>query len=366
VSARPRVLMLGTVNHPHVEHLALGMSDRGFAVAVGGAVEPTLPGSALSGAGIEILPAPTVRRSTASGVARHVRWVRRILHGYRPALVHAHWLPGFAFAAAAAGSSPLVVTAWGSDALRANRRQAIANRIAVRAADLVTADSEALLARTIELGADPRRTMLFNWGVDTARFAPAADRTAVRRRLGLGPSPMILSPRSLLPVYNIPTILEAFDAVGRAVPDAQLVLKHMGADTAELGPLPHPERVRLVAHVPYAAMADYYGAADVCVSIPSSDSSPRSAWEALACGCPLVVSDLPWVHELIEPDRHAVVVPIEAAAVAGAIERVLVEPELAGRLARNGRELVLRHRDRDVELDRLAAQYERLIGRSRS
>ena len=70
-------------------------------------------------------------------------------------------------------------------------------------------------------------------------------------------------------------------------------------------------------------MASYYQAADVCVSIPSSDSSPRSVWEAMACGCPVVVSDLPWVHELIEPERDALVVPIEAAALAGAIGRVL-------------------------------------------
>ncbi len=35
-------------------------------------------------------------------------------------------------------------------------------------------------------------------------------------------------------------------------------------------------------------MARYYQAADVCVSIPSSDSSPRSVWEAMACGCPVV------------------------------------------------------------------------------
>jgi hypothetical protein len=29
------------------------------------------------------------------------------------------------------------------------------------------------------------------------------------------------------------------------------------------------------------------------LSIPSSDSSPRSVWEAMACGCPVVLPDLP-------------------------------------------------------------------------
>jgi glycosyltransferase involved in cell wall biosynthesis len=107
-------------------------------------------------------------------------------------------------------------------------------------------------------------------------------------------------------------------------------------------------------------MADYYRAADLCVSIASSDSSPRSAWEALACGCPLILSDLPWVHELIVPEQHALVVPIEADAVAAATERLLSDRELAARLSSEGRALVEKHRDRDVEMERLARAYAAL------
>ena len=84
-----------------------------------------------------------------------------------------------------------------------------------------------------------------------------------------------------------------------------------------------------MGHVPYEQMAAYYQAADVCVSIPSSDSSPRSVWEAMACGCPVVVSDLPWVHELIEPGCDALTVPIDAGALALAIDRILGDRELA-------------------------------------
>ena len=37
-----RILMLGPVNHPHVEHLALAMHERGCAVTVAGDREATL------------------------------------------------------------------------------------------------------------------------------------------------------------------------------------------------------------------------------------------------------------------------------------------------------------------------------------
>jgi glycosyltransferase involved in cell wall biosynthesis len=99
----------------------------------------------------------------------------------------------------------------------------------------------------------------------------------------------------------------------------------------------------------------------VCISIASSDSSPRSVWEAMACGSPCVLSDLPWVRELIEPERDALVVPIDARSVADAVRRILTDRELAARLATSGRRLAEAHRDRAVQMDQLASEYRTLL-----
>ena len=356
-----RVLMLGPVNHPHVEHLALAMQERGLDVIAAGDSEPTLPPSLLPDAGIRVLYAPGRPRRTPVGGAAHVRWIRALNRELRPDVVHAHWMCGYAAYAALAGASPLVAMAWGSDVLRADRIRTFASRIALRRAGVAMADSQALVDRLVELGARPESTLLVNWGVDLATFTPAdGTRSALRELLGLGPGPVILSPRSLTPVYNPDTILAAFDLLAEALPDAQLVLKHMGEGTADLERLAARERVHVVGHVPYERMAWYYQAADVCVSIPSSDSSPRSVWEAMACGCPVVVSDLPWVRELIAPERDALVVPIEARAVSDAIRHVLEDRRLATGLSRSGRLLAETHRDRRAEMDRLADVYREL------
>jgi len=355
-----RLLMLGPVNHPHTEHLASAMAERGFAVTVAGHVDPSLPPSLLPAAGIPTVRAPTALRRDPRGALVHVRWIRRLCRDVRPAVVHAHWLCGYGAFAALARATPLVAMAWGSDVCGANRVKTLANRIALRGADIAMADSQALLDRLIELGAAPNSTVLVNWGVDLATFAPVnGARPAVRADLDLGPGPVILSPRSLTPVYNPDTILDAFALVTRARPDAQLVLKHMGVDDPAL-PGMVDARVQVVGHVPHEEMARYYQAADVCVSIPSSDSSPRSVWEAMACGCPVVVSDLPWVHELIAAEHDALVVPVDAAAVARALDRVIADPRLAQRLAGRGRALAEAHRDRATEMDRLAAIYRSL------
>jgi glycosyltransferase involved in cell wall biosynthesis len=343
-----RVLMLGPVNSPHVEHLALALHEKGVRVQAAGEIWPGLPPSALPAAGV---PLSIVNFP-------FVLWLRRLVREVRPDVVHAHWTP-FAFKALLARARPLVATPWGSDVYRAEGRFAQANRPVARLSDMVVTDSQDLIDRMIGLGAPRERTMLLNWGVDLERFSPG-DRAAARERLGLGAGPVILSPRLLKPLYNPEAIVAAFRRIRERVPDAQLVLKHMATEPPELPPL--PDGVRVIGQVPYEQMPDYYRAADVCVSVPDTDSSPRSVWEAMACGCPCVLSDLPWARELIEPGADALLVQPEPGEIAAAIERVLRDPALASSLSERGRALVERHRNRDRETDRLIHLYRRLAG----
>ena len=350
-----RLLMLGAVNHPHVEHLALAMAERGFDVIAGGDTIPALPQSVLPAAGVPVHAAPDARRGDPIGAARHIRWVRGLVRELDPDIVHGHWLPGYAFFAAAAGARPLVAMAWGSDVLRARRLQTLANRFALRRASIAMADSQALMDALIALGAGER--VLVNWGVDLDTFRPG-DRGALRAELGLGDGPVVLSPRSLMPVYNPRVIVDAWAEVAAERDDVQLVLKHMGVVTEALGELPYPDRVHVVGHVDYERMAAYYRCADVCVSIASSDSAPRSVFEAMACGAPCVLSDLPWVHEQIGDEREALIVPISRDAVADAIRRLL-QDDLG--IPARARAFVEREHDSAVHMDRLADAYRSLL-----
>jgi glycosyltransferase involved in cell wall biosynthesis len=329
------------------------MHARGFDVTVAGDINPMYPRHTLDAEGIRTIEAPRLPHSSPQGVAAHVRWIRRLSRELEPDVVHAHWLCGFGAFAALAGVKPLAVLAWGSDILRASRRHDIANRIAVRRSTVAIAPSQVIADRMIALGARPDRVVQLSFGADTERFAPLPDgRDGARERLGLGQKRIILGPRSLFPIYNPGTLVAAFEEVARSVPDLELVLLHLGIDAPDIGAL--SDRVRLVGMVPHEQMPDYYRAADVCVSVPSSDGSPRSVWEAMACGCPVVLSDLPWLLGVIESGRDALVVPIEARAIADAIRRILEDPKLAAELGSHGRALAVEHASSAVEMDRLA------------
>jgi glycosyltransferase involved in cell wall biosynthesis len=251
--------------------------------------------------------------------------------------------------------------AWGSDVYLAEKHLLLTYRLVLRRAEMALADSRALVDRLIALGAPPARTGLFNWGVDLARFKPPEDRSRQKRSLGLGEGPVIISARGTKALYNPQVVLDAFSRVKRLLPDAQLVFKHHGE--GDLAQLQLPDGVHVVGYVPYEQLMEYLRAGDVCVSIPDSDSAPRSVWEAMACGCPCVLSDLPWVHEQIRPGEHALLTRIDSGEVADAIHRLLGDSELRETLVVQARKLVEAHHDAAAQVERLEQMYGYLARR---
>ena len=329
------------------------MRERGHVVEAGGEVwGGGLPPSSLPERGV-----PT---SEIDG--RSVLWLRRLIGRFRPDVVHAHWMP-FAALAALAGARPLVATAWGSDVYGAGFKHRMLIRLALRRSSVAMTDSTDLMARLEELGPSSLQTMVVNWGVDLETFAPPSEqkRAELKARFGLGPGPVVLSPRGLKALYNPDVVMEAFGQVLTAIPSAQLVLKHGGGAEEVKGEWANAPGVKVIGRIEYADMADLFRAADLTVSIPTTDSSPRSVWEAMAAGSATVLSDLPWVHELIESERDALVVAPGAQSVAHAIERLIHDDALRERVVRSARQLVETHRDRTKELARVERCYLELI-----
>jgi len=350
--SRPlRLLYLGPYNSPHVEDLAVAMRERGHVVQAAGEIWSGLPGSSLPEHGV-----PTSTMEFPS-----ILWFRRLLREFEPDVVHAHWMP-FATLAMLAGARPLVAQAWGSDVYLAGRRHRFELRVTLRRTAIAMTDSADLIKRLERFGPKSLRTMLVNWGVDLDTFTPpsAAERAALKAGLGLEPGPVILSPRGLKDIYNPEVVVSAFSRLRETFPDAQLVLKHAGVEELLEPRWRDAPGVKVVGYLDAAQMVALFRAADVTVSIPKSDSSPRSVWEAMAAGSATVLSDLPWAHELIEDGRQSLLVQPQDGMVASGIERLLADASLRSSITREARALVERRRDRNAELGRVEACYRDL------
>jgi len=291
-----------------------------------------------------------------------VLWMRRLIGTFRPDIVHAHWMP-FGALAAIAGAGPLVVTAWGSDVYSKGRRRLLEARLALWRSSLATADSAHLLERLKELGPASLSTALVNWGVNLESFRTPAEgeRASLKADFGLGPGPLIFSPRGLRQIYNPAIVVEAFKRVRATIPDAQLMLKSAAVDEPSAGSWEGEQGVHVIGAVDYADMAKLFRAAEVTVSIAASDSSPRSVWEAMAAGSATILSDLPWVHELISDGQEALVVEPSTDTVAAAITRLLTSDQERQTMATGARTLVERYRNRDAELCKLETLYHEVV-----
>jgi len=79
--------------------------------------------------------------------------------------------------------------------------------------------------------------------------------------------------------------------------------------------------------------------ADIFINTTNVDNTPVSVMEALACGLCVVSTDAGGVPHLVANGREALLVTCgDAHAMAGAVRRILTDPDLASALSCNGRE----------------------------
>jgi glycosyltransferase involved in cell wall biosynthesis len=291
---------------------------------------------------------------------------RTIARRYRASVMHGHWVvPGGVTAAMAAPGLPLVISVHGSDVYVAERiaPARLAARGAFRRAGAVTACSADLAMRAIRLGADPERTVVVPYGVDTGRFAPdRAVRTERRAQFGVSASKLLVAAAGRL--VSKKGFEYLIDALAR-VPDAVLVLAGDGSLRDELQQRAVSagvrERVRFLGDRTQDDVAALFSAADVIVAPSIRDDAgnvdglPNVVMEALASGTPLVTTSAGGIGAVVEDTVTALVVrERDVAGIASALTRIRSDAALGPRLGAAARDLVAQR----FGWDRTAEQFE--------
>jgi len=214
----------------------------------------------------------------------------------------------------------------GSIAARALER---VDRHALRSADLVVADTCADADHFAQLGG------LASEQVEVA-FVGAEERV-----FGHGWAPVepftVLFVGKLIPLHGIETVL----ATARATPELRYRLVGSGQlqDLVEQ----RPDNVDWVPWVEYEQLAGELHRAGCALGIFGTSAKarrviPNKAFQALACGTPLVTADTPAARELLVDGESALLVPPgDPDALADALCRLAAKPELAKRLSSGGR-----------------------------
>lgn len=235
------------------------------------------------------------------------REIQRIIDGgFDFDLIDAHYFYPDGVAAIMLGEhfkKPVVITARGTD-INLIPQYSLPRRMVLwaarKAAKAITV-CNALKEEMVALGADPAKIQPLRNGVDLVLFQPV-DRAQMRQKLGMQRF-TLLSVGLLEPRKGHELIIQAMPDM----PDVDLFIAGSGPDRQKLENLARSldiaHRVRFLGPRPQQELREYYGAADALVLASSREGWANVLLESMACGTPVVASNVWGTPEVVaSPD----------------------------------------------------------------
>jgi L-malate glycosyltransferase len=294
--------------------------------------------------------------------------LRRLLKESKPDVLHTLYLLPYSLHGVILGFHPHMAAAWGSDVLIAPRRSRIlrcAVKFILKRADSIASVAPHVTEALLELGADKKRIFAAPLGVDTTQFNPEVDGRKILKQLGWQNNPIVISTRSLEPVYNLKMLLDAVPTVLKEKPDARFIIA--GSGTLETQLKQHAKTsgieyaVKFTGYLPNNQLPEYLAASDIYVSTSLSDGMPVSNLEAMACGVFPIMSDIPAAKQLITHGLNGFIVPAEQPKkLADNIIKAINDRGLRGRAAHHNAAFIRENFDAEVIFGKLEGEYKRL------
>lgn len=232
--------------------------------------------------------------------------LRKVIRSFKPDLVQAGPLQRSAFLAALTGFHPLVSMSWGYDLLvdvNRNPWWRWATRYTLRRSDAFVGDCDTIRDLAVRYGMSPERIVTFPWGAKIDKYSPGDD-GGLRQRLGWGSETFVLlSTRGWAPIYGVDNLAQAFVRAAHQRPELRLLMLGDGSLAQEIRRVFMEadvlDRVHFPGQMNQKDLPDYYRAADLYISASHSDGTSISLLEALACGKPVLLSDIPGNQEWV-------------------------------------------------------------------
>ena len=276
---------------------------------------------------------------------------RRLRRSFRFDLIDAHFAYPDGFAGcllAKVFRCPVIVTLRGTIGKLSKfvlRRVQI--QWVLRTAARVIAVSDSLGSIANSLGAAPEKMRVIPNGVDTTTFHPS-DREGARKRLGFPLNEtVILSVGALSERKGHHRVLQVLPRIAEKRPDVRYVVVGEAGVEGNIEPLLSrlskelgvQDRVRLVGARPHEEIAQWLAAADVFCLATSNEGMANVILESLACGVPVVTTQVGGNAELISHEENGYLVPLGdpdalGLALLRALEGQWNREKIAGELKR--------------------------------
>ncbi|MGA7192579.1 MAG: glycosyltransferase family 4 protein [Anaerolineales bacterium] len=263
--------------------------------------------------------------------------LKRVIKEIKPDLIHAGPIQTCALITVLSGFHPILTMSWGFDLMQDAERNSWMKRITryvLHRSDFFTSDAQITRDKAVAYGMNPDRTVVFPWGVDLKHFSTQqsvvskrTQSTKNKTQNAKRKSFVLFCNRAWEPRYGVDVLAKAFVKVASQRDDVSLLLLGGGSQTNMIrqilmngGVL---DRAQFAGQVSQRDLPRWYDMADLYISPSHVDGSSVSLMEALACGLPCLLSDIPankeWIDEGVNgwlfPDGNADILAEKILAV---------------------------------------------------
>ena len=253
------------------------------------------------------------------------------VRSFAPDLIFSYFLYPDGFAALKIGKAlgvPVVAMAVGSDVHNIRDRfSAMHTRTVLREADFLVAISDDLRKRMVAMGAPPEKTRTILSGCDVSVFHPA-DRLEARRKLHIDPNAEAVVYIGRMDVKKgLRELVEAAVSLHSLRPDLHVYMVGEGPDRPLIeGAIQANNAASYIHALSECAFDDVavWMAASNLVTLPSyMEGYPNVVVEALACGRPVVATNVGGIPEILSDEYGCLVPPRNPSRLAQAFASVL-------------------------------------------
>jgi L-malate glycosyltransferase len=267
--------------------------------------------------------------------------LKKVLKQFKPDILHAHYVSSYGFIGALTNYHTFYVSVWGRDIFQFPLQGGINRSIVdftLKKADVICSTSH-VMARETNKYTD-KKIFITPFGVDLSKFKPIDGlKTAGRFTFG--------TVKALSDKYGIADLIQAFAKIHQLYPNSDLLIVGDGPQRKEYEELTRKLKIddvtTFTGRVPNDKVPEYINKMDI-FAVPSTEDSESfgvAAVESMACGVPVVVSNVGGLPEVVLEGKTGFVVDKENPdQLSDAFSRLLNNVELRSTMGLNGIEHV--------------------------
>jgi glycosyltransferase involved in cell wall biosynthesis len=233
--------------------------------------------------------------------------------------------------------------------------------------DYICGNSQAVIEDLLEEGVAPDQLRLIYNGISLDTFRPVGERNTVRASLGISEHALVfVMVANLIPYKGHSDLIKAFTLIADQLPAGWVCLcagRDDGIGLAlreQVGKQGFHDNIRFVGS--RRDIADILCAADIGILCSHEEGFSNAVIEGMACGLPMVVSDVGGNSEAVVHDRTGFVVPAkDAQTLAQALVKLALDEETRQAMGKLGRQRVEQNFSMTTCIDRYVSLYHRQL-----